>query len=73
MVTKLILVVILCFPRWLDKLGLAAIINQTRVFRQAFIAREYGLLDTNSIPLPVKSKTILLYKNITWHTHCAYQ
>ena len=41
------------FDRWLDKLGLAAIINHTRVLRQDFVGGNYALLDSNTTPLPV--------------------
>ena len=39
--------------RWLDKLGLAAVINHTLVLRQTFIGGSYSLLDSSSKPLPV--------------------
>ena len=40
--------------RWLDKLGLAAIMDHKRVFRQTFDGGNYGLLDENTLfPLPV--------------------
>ena len=41
------------FHRWLDKLGIAALTNHTRVFRQSFIGGHYSLLDSNQYPLPV--------------------
>ena len=39
--------------RWLDKLGIAALTNHTRVFRQAFVGGHYSLLDSDQNPLPV--------------------
>ena len=54
----------LCY-RWLDKLGLAAIINHTRVMRQTFIGGSYGLLDIDGTPLPVCIRTC----NIQISTH----
>ena len=41
------------FHRWLDKLGIAALTNHTRVFRQAFVGGHYSLLDSDQNPLPV--------------------
>ena len=42
-----------CACRWLDKLGIAAVIGHKRVFRQDFIGGNYPLLDANQNPLPV--------------------
>ena len=50
--------------RWLDKLGLAAVINHTRVLRQTFIGGNYGLLDIDRTPLPVRIRA----RNIYIHT-----
>ena len=55
---------VLCY-RWLDKLGLAAIINHTRVMRQTFIGGSYGLLDIDGTPLPVCTRAC----NIQINTH----
>ena len=49
--------VILCmyvYPhRWLDKLGIAALVGHKRVCRQDFVGAYYGILDTDQNPLPV--------------------
>ena len=39
--------------RWLDKLGVAAVVGHKRVFRQDFIGGSYSLLDGDQNPLPV--------------------
>ena len=39
--------------RWLDKLGLAAVVNHTVVLRQDFIGGNYALLDSSANPVPV--------------------
>ena len=39
--------------RWLDKLGLAAVVNHTVVLRQDFVGGNYALLDSSANPLPV--------------------
>ena len=39
--------------RWLDKLGIAALTNNTRVFRQEFIGAHDSLLNATEYPLPV--------------------
>ena len=44
------------FRRWLDKLGIAALTNHTRVCRQTFVGGAYGLLDSDQYPLPVSDK-----------------
>ena len=45
----------LLFCRWLDKLGLAAIFNHTRVMRQDFAGYNYGLVEKDDgNPLPVR-------------------
>ena len=41
--------------RWLDKLGVAALTNHSRVFRQDFIGGSYSLLDAHLDPLPVST------------------
>ena len=41
------------FIRWLDKLGLAAIVNHTLVLRQDYVGGSYALLDSSANPLPV--------------------
>ena len=41
------------FLRWLDKLGIAAVVGHKRVFRQTFVGGNYALLDGNQNPLPV--------------------
>ncbi len=40
--------------RWLDKLGVAALTNHSRVFRQDYIGGSYSLLDSSFNPLPVR-------------------
>ena len=45
------------FHRWLDKLGIAALTNHTRVFRQSFIGGHYSLLDSKQYPLPVSANS----------------
>ena len=56
------------FPQVLDKLGLAAIFNHTRVMRQDFFGYNYGLVDQDGTLLPVclvhHSETVLLHFNI---------
>ena len=47
------MIIINLFHRWLDKLGLAAIFNHTRVMRQDFFGYNYGLVDQDGTPLPV--------------------
>ena len=42
--------------RWLDKLGIAALTNHTRVCRQTFVGGAYGLLDSDQYPLPVSDE-----------------
>ena len=37
------------FHRLLDKLGVAALTNHTRVFRQAFVEEHYSLLDSDHL------------------------
>ena len=44
--------------RWLDKLGVAALLGHKRLFRQEFIGAAYGLLDHNQNPVPVSRKLI---------------
>ena len=39
--------------KWLDKLGLAALRNHTKVFRQSFYGGFYGLLYFDYTPTPV--------------------
>ena len=46
---------VILFRRWLDKLGLAAIFNHTRVMRQDFAGYNYGLVEKDDgTPLPVR-------------------
>ena len=52
-IVALRLAVYICECRWLDKLGIAALLGHKRVFRQDFIGASYGLLDKNQDPLPV--------------------
>ena len=40
--------------RWLDKLGIAAVVGHKRVFRQDFVGGSYALVDKNKQPLPVR-------------------
>ena len=41
------------YYRWLDKLGIAALVGHKRVFRQTFVGGNYALLDADQNPLPV--------------------
>ena len=52
------------FHRWLDKLGIAALTNHTRVFRQAFVGGHYSLLDSDQNPLPVSPNSDIIF---IWH------
>ena len=52
------------FHRWLDKLGIAALTNHTRVFRQSFIGGHYSLLDSDQNPLPVSPNSDIIF---IWH------
>ena len=45
--------------RWLDKLGIAAALNHTRVLRQSFVGVHYSLLDSDQKPLPVRQNYII--------------
>ena len=39
--------------RWMDKLGIAALMEHKRVFREDFMGDFNGLLDPNQNPTPV--------------------
>ena len=54
-VQLIICIIIIYSPtlRWLDKLGVAAVIGHKRVFRQDFVGGNYALLDADQNPLPV--------------------
>ena len=45
--------------RWLDKLGIAAVVGHKRVFRQDFVGGNYALVDKNQQPLPVRYNNYL--------------
>ena len=45
--------------RWLDKLGIAAVVGHKRVFRQDFVGGSYALVDKNQQPLPVRYNNYL--------------
>ena len=49
--------------RWLDKLGIAARMNHSRVFRQSYIGGNYALLDKYFNPLPVRLHLLDFYLN----------
>ena len=55
------------FHRWLDKLGIAALTNHTRVFRQAFVGGHYSLLDSDQNPLPVSPNPGIIFIRKDWH------
>ena len=55
------------FHRWLDKLGIAALTNHTRVFRQAFVGGHYSLLDSDQNPLPVSPNPDIIFIRKDWH------
>ena len=59
------------FHRWLDKLGIAALTNHTRVFRQAFVGGRYSLLDSDQNPLPVSSNPDIIFIWKHWHVQHA--
>lgn len=44
----------LLYTRWLDKLGLAARLNQDVVIRQTFFGGSYALIGTDLQPNPVR-------------------
>ena len=46
--------------RWLDKLGVAAVVGHKRVFRHDFIGGYFALLDANQNPLPVSCTKIFM-------------
>jgi len=43
--------------RWLDKLGLAALANHAKVFRQTFYGGYYSLTYEDGTPTPVSSSS----------------
>ena len=47
--------------RWLDKLGIAAVVGHERVCRQDFVGGNYGLLDADQNPLPVSSHLYIVF------------
>ena len=47
--------IILITYRWLDKLGIAAVVGHERVCRQDFVGGNYALLDSDQNLLPVSS------------------
>ena len=46
--------------RWLDKLGIAALMNHSRVMRQSFVGVNYSLLDSGQRPLSVSTESELV-------------
>ena len=44
--------------RWLDKLGVAAVVGHKRVFRQDFVGGNYALLNETQDPLPVSGEVM---------------
>ena len=57
------MILIFYVKRWLDKLGIAALMNHSRVFRQSFVGVSYSLLDSGQHPLPVSTKSELVNCN----------
>ena len=49
------------YHRWLDKLGIAAVVGHERVCRQDFVGGNNALLDADQNPLPVSSHLCSLF------------